>query len=88
MAKIRDVALYNKLCPPTFTQYGAIAALEAGEEFLKGQIDMWRKNRDIVVERLGSIEGVSMSYPKSTFYAFFKVEGEDDCIDRGSAGIG
>lgn len=79
-AKIRDVALYNKLCPPTFTQYGAVAALESGEAFLTGQIDMWRKNRDIVVDRLSKIEGVSMSYPKSTFYAFFKVEGEDDCI--------
>jgi len=79
--KIRDVALYNKLCPPTFTQYGAVAALEQGEDFLKGQIDLWRENRDIVVNRLSKIDGVHMSYPKSTFYAFFKVDGEPDCID-------
>ncbi len=80
-AKIRDVALYNKLCPPTFTQYGAIAALEEGEEFLKQQLKLWHKNRDLVVKRFKKMGNVHMSYPKSTFYAFFKVDGQDDCIE-------
>lgn len=79
-SKIRDVALYNNLCPPTFTQYGAIAALEHGEPFLKEQIDLWRGNRDLLVQRLSAMPRVSLAYPAATFYAFFKVEGEDDCI--------
>lgn len=79
-SKIRDVALYNKLCPPTFTQYGAIAALEQGEDFLKQQLDLWRSNRDLVVERFKKMGNVQLAYPKSTFYAFFKVDGKDDCI--------
>lgn len=79
-AKIRDVALYNKLCPPTFTQYGAIAALEQGEDFLKSQIDLWRGNRDYMVERFSKMKRVSMPFPEATFYAFFKVDGEPDCI--------
>lgn len=78
--KIRDVALYNKLCPPTFTQYGAIAALEQGEEFITKQLDLWRSNRDMVYERLSNMPGVSLSYPRASFYAFFKVEGQPDCI--------
>ena len=77
--KIRDVALYNNLCPPTFTQYGAIAALEQGEEFLKRQIDLWRSNRDLLVERFEKLGNVHMAYPEATFYAFFKVDGQDDC---------
>lgn len=77
--KIRDVALYNNLCPPTFTQYGAIAALEQGEEFLKRQVDMWRSNRDLLVERFKKLGNVHMAYPEATFYAFFKVDGQDDC---------
>ncbi|MCB1720695.1 MAG: pyridoxal phosphate-dependent aminotransferase [Alphaproteobacteria bacterium] len=77
--KIRDVALYNNLCPPTFTQYGAIAALEQGEEFLKRQIDLWRSNRDFLVERFEKLGNVHMAYPEATFYAFFKVDGQDDC---------
>ncbi|MCB1783895.1 MAG: pyridoxal phosphate-dependent aminotransferase [Alphaproteobacteria bacterium] len=78
--KIRDVALYNKLCPPTFTQYGAIAALEQGEDFLKQQLDLWRSNRDYVVERFSKMGNIHLSYPEATFYAFFKVDGEPDCI--------
>ncbi|MCB1651525.1 MAG: pyridoxal phosphate-dependent aminotransferase [Alphaproteobacteria bacterium] len=77
--KIRDVALYNNLCPPTFTQYGAIAALEQGEDFLKEQIDLWRSNRDYLVERFKALPRVHMAYPQATFYAFFKVDGEPDC---------
>jgi len=77
--KIRDVALYNNLCPPTFTQYGAIAALEEGEDFLKRQIDLWRSNRDLLVKRFEELGNVHMAYPEATFYAFFKVDGQPDC---------
>ena len=77
--KIRDVALYNNLCPPTFTQYGAIAALEEGEAFLKSQIDLWRGNRDLLVERFQNLGNVHMGYPRATFYGFFKVDGQSDC---------
>ena len=77
--KIRDVALYNNLCPPTFTQYGAIAALEQGEDFLKEQIDLWRSNRDLLVERFKAMGNIHLAYPEATFYAFFKVDGEPDC---------
>jgi len=79
-AKIRDVALYNKLCPPTFTQYGAIKALEKGEDFIKEQLGLWHANRDLVVERFKQMGNVHLAYPESTFYAFFKVDGEEDCI--------
>ncbi len=78
--KIRDVALYNNLCPPTFTQYGAIAALEQGEPFLKSQIDLWRGNRDLLVRRFKDMGRIHMAYPAATFYSFFKVDGEPDCI--------
>lgn len=78
--KIRDVALYNQLCPPTFPQYGAIAALEQGEDFVKSQLNLWKSNRDIMVERFKKRGDIQMAYPKSTFYGFFKVDGEEDCI--------
>lgn len=78
--KIRDVALYNKLCPPSFTQFGAIAALEQGEDFLTSQIDLWRSNRDYMVSRFTQIPSIEMPYPTATFYGFFKVKGEPDCL--------
>ena len=81
-AKIKDVALYNNLCPPTATQYGAIAALEQGEDFLASQIAMYKSNRDLMMERLGAMgDGrVHLAKPEATFYGFFKVDGEPDCI--------
>jgi len=81
-AKIKDVALYNNLCPPTATQYGAIAALEEGEDFLASQIALYKSNRDLMMERLGAMGGgrVHLAKPEATFYGFFKVDGEPDCI--------
>jgi aspartate aminotransferase len=78
--KIRDVALYNNLCPQPFTQRGAIAALEQGEDFIKAQIDMWRSNRSLVKTRLESTGRIRFNAPESTFYGFFKVDGEPDCV--------
>lgn len=79
-SKIRDVALYNNLCPPTFTQYGAIAALEQGEDVLKRQLTLWQSNRDMLVERFKAMGNVHMSRPRATFYSFFKVDGHPDCM--------
>lgn len=78
--KIRDVALYNNLCAQPFTQRGAIAALEQGEDFIKAQIDLWRSNRSIVKQRLEATGRIRFNEPDSTFYGFFKVDGEPDCV--------
>ncbi|HBH25873.1 MAG TPA: beta-eliminating lyase [Rhodospirillaceae bacterium] len=78
--KIRDVALYNNLCPPTFPQYGAIAALEEGEGFLAEQIALWRANRDAMMAAFAAMPRVRLARPEATFYGFFRVEGEGDCI--------
>ncbi len=79
--KIRDVALYNNLCPQTFAQYGGIAALEQGEDFLKSQIDLWRSNRDLTMKRFAEMGRIQMTKPQATFYGFFKVDGEPDCLE-------
>ena len=80
-AKIKDVALYNNLCPQTPMQYGAIAALDHGEDFLKSQVAMYQSNRDLMMERFAKMSNrVHLAKPEATFYGFFKVEGEDDCI--------
>jgi aspartate/methionine/tyrosine aminotransferase len=78
--KIRDVALYNNLCPQPFTQRGAIAALEQGEDFIASQISLWRSNRSLVKQRLEATGRVRFNEPPSTFYGFFKVDGEPDCV--------
>lgn len=77
---IRDVALYDNMGPPTFTQFGGIAALSLGEDFVREQLDLWQSNLDLLMERLSRNPKIHISRPQSTFYAFFKVEGEEDCL--------
>lgn len=79
-SKIRDVALYNNLCPQTPMQYAGMAALERGEDFIASQIDLWRKNRDLTCTAFNTLPLVHMTKPEATFYGFFKVEGQSDCM--------
>lgn len=76
---VRDVALYNNLCPQPFTQRGGIAALEQGEQFIIDQKELWRTNRDLVLKRFHDTGRITMKKPSATFYGFFKVDGEPDC---------
>ncbi len=78
--KIRDIALYDNMGVPTFSQYGGIAALRHGEEFIDKQLAIWRDNRTLVMDAFAAIPKISMPLPQSTFYGFFTVEGQPDCI--------
>ncbi len=78
--KICDLAVYNNMGPPSFTQYGALAALRQGEGFLTEQMTLWRSNLDLLMDRFAQMPRISLTRPESSFYAFFKVEGEEDCI--------
>ena len=77
---VRDIALYNNLCPPTFTQYAAIEALRHGEPFIEEQRALWQSNLDMLAQRLEATGRVRFTKPQSTFYAFFRVD-EPDCLD-------
>lgn len=77
---VHDIALYNNMGPPTYTQYGAIEALRSGESFIRQQIALWRSNRDLMMDRLGQNPYIHIAKPNATFYGFMRVEGENDCI--------
>lgn len=77
---IRDIALYDNMGPPTFTQFGGIAALKDGEEFIASQTALWESNIDRLMNWFAQKPHTHISRPKSTFYGFFKVDGEDDCL--------
>jgi len=78
--RIYDLVLYDNMGPPNFLQFGAIAALKDGEHFLEEQKIRFRANRDIVSEAFAGIKGLHCAPPQSSFYAFFKVDGEGDCM--------
>jgi aspartate/methionine/tyrosine aminotransferase len=80
---IRDIALYDNMGPPTFTQFGGVAALREGEPFIAEQMALWEKNLSTIMTRLEKHKHVHISRPASTFYVFFKVDGEPDCLEFG-----
>ena len=78
--KIRHLAIYNNLCVAPFVQYGGIVALQDGEEFIKNQLVAWQKGRDLVIDTLQNQEKIHIHRPESSFYAFFRVDGEEDSV--------
>lgn len=77
---VRDIALYDNMGPPTFAQFGAIEALRHGEGFINDQLTLWKSNLDLVMDRFAANGRIKMHRPPATFYAFFTVDGEPECM--------
>lgn len=58
-------------CMPPFIQYGGISALDAvGEQAVASMVNELRNRRDIIVQGLNSLPGVSCQVPGGAFYVF------------------
>ena len=64
-------------CAAAFTQMAAIEALESpeSERAVTAMVDKFRARRDLVVEGLNRIPGVSCLKPQGSFYAFANIRG-------------
>jgi aspartate/methionine/tyrosine aminotransferase len=76
-----------------FMQRGAIAALEDGEDFARGQVERARQGRDILCADLAGSNRISFARPAAAFYLFFRLNGVDNTSRIGlqlvdEAGIG
>ncbi len=71
---------YNIASPTTFVQYAGVTAIREGEDFVTETVERYRRNRDVVVQRLGAMERVTLSKPEGAFYAFFAVDGMTDSV--------
>ncbi len=63
---------------PSFSQWGAIAALDEGEAFLASQIAQMRRNRDRMTQVLSATGRVRFAMPEAAFYLFCAIEGHAD----------
>ena len=57
-------------CTSVFSQMAAIAALEGPQDSVWMMMEEFTKRRDLVVEGLNSLPGVTCPEPKGAFYAF------------------
>jgi aspartate/methionine/tyrosine aminotransferase len=55
-----------------------VVAVRDGEPFVRDMVARYRRNRDLVCDRLGRMRRVRLARPDGAFYAFFAVEGVAD----------
>ena len=75
---IENLVQYTSSGVPVFNQRAATAALEQGEAFLAGQIERWRRSRDILCEGLARTGRVRFFEPEAAFYLFCSIDGYPD----------
>ena len=69
---------FNTSGTQAFLQYGAIAALREGEEFVQFFVDRCRKGHEVVNDRLARMPRVRNIPNNGSFYAMFEVDGVMD----------
>ncbi len=75
------IAAMNKLqsqtssCPSSVSQAAAAAALNGDQSFVRDSVEVYRKRRDVAVEGLNAIEGLSVAPAEGAFYAYVNCSG-------------
>jgi aspartate aminotransferase len=62
-------------CTTTFVQYAAAEALRGPQDCVASMVAEFRRRRDLLVEGLNALPGVSCHSPSGAFYAFPDVKG-------------
>lgn len=68
--KVTDLMINSNSCVATFTQIAGIEALTGPQDAVKEMVEEFRKRREIIVDGLNSIKGISCKKPEGAFYAF------------------
>jgi aspartate/methionine/tyrosine aminotransferase len=69
-AKMAQLMVNTASCAAAFTQMAGIAALRGPKEPVRAMVAEFRRRRDVIVDGLNAIEGVSCTRPHGAFYAF------------------
>jgi len=62
-------------CTASFVQLAGVAALEGDQTPVARMVEAFKRRRDLVVEGLNRLPGVSCITPRGAFYAFPNVSG-------------
>jgi aspartate/methionine/tyrosine aminotransferase len=72
---------FNTSCAPVFAQRAAVVALQRGAEVTPALVAHLQVCRDTLVPLLKAVPGATLAEPKGGMYAFFHLQGRDDCLD-------
>jgi aspartate/methionine/tyrosine aminotransferase len=73
--KVRKLAVNCWSCVNAPTQYAGIAAIDGPQDEVEAMMRAFDRRREVVVEGLNSLPGVSCVTPKGAFYAFPNISG-------------
>ncbi|MHA1720838.1 MAG: pyridoxal phosphate-dependent aminotransferase [Promethearchaeota archaeon] len=73
--KMSELIVASFSCVPAFIQKAGIAALKGDQSFIKRNMELYRKRRDVMVSGLNSIPGFHCTVPQGAFYAFPNITG-------------
>ncbi|WP_019137947.1 pyridoxal phosphate-dependent aminotransferase [Peptoniphilus timonensis] len=65
---------HNTSCATSFVQYAGITALKDGKEGTDKMVREYKRRRDYIVEKVNSIDGLSLNNPDGAFYAFINIK--------------
>jgi len=80
-AAVGKLIEYNTSCAPVFVQRAATQALLRGSEVTPALVAHLKGCRDTLVPLLRGLPGVTLAEPLGGMYAFFRLEGQADCLD-------
>ncbi|MBD0265469.1 MAG: pyridoxal phosphate-dependent aminotransferase [Tolypothrix sp. Co-bin9] len=70
------------ICPPVVSQYAALGALQAKEEYIKGNVEAIASVRSLVLNLLNRLQGLCTITPADgAFYFFLKVHTQMDTFE-------
>jgi len=69
-SKVEQLQINCNSCTCTFSQYGAIEAVTGPQDEVHKMVAEFKKRRDVIVDGLNAIEGISCLRPHGAFYVF------------------
>jgi aspartate/methionine/tyrosine aminotransferase len=72
---------FNTSCAPVFVQRAALQALAQADDVTPALVAHLKTCRDTLVPALQALPGIEVATPLGGMYAFFRIQGQDDCLD-------
>ena len=75
IAAMRKIQSQSTSNPCTISQWAAVEALNGSHEFIAANNEVFKRRRNMVVERLNAIEGITCPTPEGAFYVYPSIAG-------------
>ena len=72
--KVTQLQINSNSCTCTFAQYGAMEAVTGPQDDVVKMVAEFKKRRDVIVDGLNRIDGISCLRPRGAFYVFPNVK--------------